>query len=780
MLEQNPELTPEIKALIEKAQSGDADAHCKLGVIYEQGKGVAQSDKKAVEYFQLAAEQGDARAQCNLGVMYRQGKGVAQSDEKAVEYYRLAAEQGNANAQCSLGIMYEFGQGVAQSDEKAVEYYRLAAEQGNARGQCYLGVMYRQGKGVAQSDEKAVEYFQLAAEQGDARAQCNLGVMYEYGQGVAQSDEKAVEYYRLAAEQGNANAQCNLGVMYGQGKGVAQSDKKAVEYFQLAAEQGDARAQCNLGVMYRQGKGVAQSDEKAVEYYRLAAEQGNANAQCSLGIMYEFGQGVAQSDEKAVEYYRLAAEQGNARGQCYLGVMYRQGKGVAQSDEKAVEYFQLAAEQGDARAQCNLGVMYEYGQGVAQSDEKAVEYYRLAAEQGNANAQCNLGVMYGQGKGVAQSDEKAVEYFQLAAEQENARAIFILAYCYFRGKGITQSFTEAKALCEQVFKDPLLSFEAYELHDRAERFEQSKSISALREEILSHLEVRKNGTMTHYTAFDVGQAILLEKSPFRLGHINAVNDPNEGKLLWQELGYAPEEGNPVFIGCFLPDSDSLNMWRFYSKNHLNDDACGCAITFNTERFFGYRLMKDQGYHAEQNEQRKPSFANTGQSPQESAAFYRVVYLKDNFKILGQGAKKLQDDFKNLKKEVDKFVGKKPTPEKLQTLAWLLGPLPYLLKDANYKDEQEHRVIVTHLDYGAKEIKSEDPDFANGKAPRLYLELHRDDHLTPIEYVTLGPKAPNKEMMAPYWRHQLASKFESQLKRRKDKPLNINPSRCAYK
>nr|KJZ08625.1 hypothetical protein TW77_11640 [Pseudoalteromonas rubra] len=423
--------------------------------------------------------------------------------------------------------------------------------------------------------------------------------------------------------------------------------------------------------------------------------------------------------------------------------------------------------------------MYGNGRGVAQSNEKAVEYYQLAAEQRHVDAQCNLGFMYRQGKGVAQSDEKAVECYQLAAKQEDAGAQLILAHCYFVGLVVAQNFTEAKALCEQVFKDPQLSFAAYELHDRAERFEKSESISTLREKILSHLQVKKHRTMTHYTSFDVGQTILLEKSPFRLGHINAVNDPNEGKLLWQELGYEPEEGNPVFIGCFLPESDSLNMWRFYSKNHLNDDACGCAITFNTERFFDYRLLEEQGNHTEQ-EERMPSFTNTGQSPQESAAFYRVVYLKDNFKILGEGAKELQTYFKDLKKEVDKFVGKKPTPEKLQTLAWLLGPLPYLLKDAHYKDEQEHRVIVTHLDYGAKEIQSSAPDFATGTAPRLYLELHRDDHLAPIEYVTLGPKAPNKEMMAPYWRHQLASKFESQLARRKDKQLNIHPSRCAYK
>lgn len=543
---------------------------------------------------------------------------------------------------------------------------------------------------------------------------------------------------------------------------------------------GDAEALNELGDAYYFGERIEQDYNKAVEYYRFAAKQGNADGQCNLGYMYEHGKGVAQSDEKAVEYYQLAAELGNALGQCYLGIMYENGQGVAQSDKKAVEYYQLAAEQGLARGQCYLGLMYENGQGVAQSDKKAVEYYRLAAEKGDADAQCHLGYMYDFGKGVKKSYKAAIKYYRLAAAQKHTRSQLNLAYSYFDGEGVSQSYADTKELCKECFNDQELCLEAYGLHDKAERFEFSRSISQLREQILAELKVDKVRTMTHYTSYEVGQRILVEQSPFRLGHINAVNDPNEGKLLWQELGYKPEEGNPVFIGCFLPDSDSLNMWRFYSKNHLNDDACGCAITFNTERFFDYRLMKGQGNHAEKNEQRKPSFANTGHLPQESAAFYRVVYLRENFRVQGRGATILQSLFEALKRAVDKFVDKDSSPEKLQMLAWLLGPLPYLLKDASYKDEQEHRVIVTHLDYGAKEIKSEDPDFANGKAPRLYLELHRDEHLAPIEYVTLGPKAPNKEVMAPYWRHQLASKFESQLKRRKDKPLNINLSRCAYK
>ncbi|MCG7535494.1 tetratricopeptide repeat protein [Pseudoalteromonas sp. OOF1S-7] len=537
------------------------------------------------------------------------------------------------------------------------------------------------------------------------------------------------------------------------------------------AQSGDAEAQYELGDAYYFGDDTEQNYEQAAYWFKQAAKQDHAEAQFSLGFMYQDGQGLEQSDEKAIDWYNQAAERGNANAQCNLGFIFEHGRGLEQSDEQAVKYYQQAAEQGDARGQCNLGVMYQYGQGVEQSDQQAVKYYRLAAKQKDARGQSNLGAMYELGKGVRKNIAKAVEYYELAAAQKDTRALLNLAYCYFDGKGVDQSYSETKALCEKIFKDPLVSFEAYELHDRAERFELSESIGELREQILDILKIGDETPMTHYTSYEVGQAILLEKSPFRLGHINAVNDPNEGKLLWHALGFEPIEGNPVFIGCFLPKSDSLNMWRFYSKNHLNDDACGCAITFNTRDFFDYRLLAEKGSFSEQSEAKK-AFANTGQSPQESAAFYRVLYVKGQFEFEEEDEEKIGSLFANLKEVITAFVGKNPTSEKLQDLAWLLGPLPYLLKDANYKDEQEHRVIVTHLEYGAKEIQSSDPDFATGTAPRLYLELHRDNHLAPIEYVTLGPKAPNKEMMAPYWRHQLASKFTAK--------LDIRPSRCAYK
>lgn len=108
---------------------------------------------------------------------------------------------------------------------------------------------------------------------------------------------------------------------------------------------------------------------------------------------------------------------------------------------------------------------------------------------------------------------------------------------------------------------------------------------------------------------------------------------------------------------------------------------------------------------------------------------------------------------------------------------LLWPLPHLLKDDDYETEKEHRVIVSHLEYGAIEIIPQKPDLTKSIAPRLYIELHRDKHLSPVKHVTLGPKAPNQEMMIPYWHNELASKFPEQIKSKTD--FYIRSSKCAY-
>ena len=67
-----------------------------------------------------SADQGLAAARCSLGVMYENGRGVAKDEARAVELYQAAADQGLAAAQCYLGVMYENGRGVAKDEARAV------------------------------------------------------------------------------------------------------------------------------------------------------------------------------------------------------------------------------------------------------------------------------------------------------------------------------------------------------------------------------------------------------------------------------------------------------------------------------------------------------------------------------------------------------------------------------------------------------------------------------------------------------------------------------------
>lgn len=74
-----------------------------------------------------AAEQGDADAQHQLGVMYENGEGVAKDDSNAVEWHIRAAAQGHSDAQRNLAFRYETGKGVPQDYVAAYTLLLLAS-----------------------------------------------------------------------------------------------------------------------------------------------------------------------------------------------------------------------------------------------------------------------------------------------------------------------------------------------------------------------------------------------------------------------------------------------------------------------------------------------------------------------------------------------------------------------------------------------------------------------------------------------------------------------------
>ncbi len=74
---------------------------------------------------------GEPRAQYDLGVLYDKGQGLPQSDQEARRWYSLAADQGKPRAQYSLGRMYLNGQGVPADPVVAYYLISLSADQGD-------------------------------------------------------------------------------------------------------------------------------------------------------------------------------------------------------------------------------------------------------------------------------------------------------------------------------------------------------------------------------------------------------------------------------------------------------------------------------------------------------------------------------------------------------------------------------------------------------------------------------------------------------------------------
>ena len=138
-------------------------------------RGKAAQDRKdyaeAARWYRKAADQGNADAQSDIGVLYQNGWGVARDYAEAMRWYRKAADQGTAFAQNKIGFQYQMGQGVAQDYSEAIRWYRKAADQGDAVAQNNIGCLYTNGQGVPKDYGEAMSWLRKAADQGNIFAQ---------------------------------------------------------------------------------------------------------------------------------------------------------------------------------------------------------------------------------------------------------------------------------------------------------------------------------------------------------------------------------------------------------------------------------------------------------------------------------------------------------------------------------------------------------------------------------------------------------------------------------
>ncbi|XKF16725.1 sel1 repeat family protein [Halomonas sp. BLK-85] len=89
--------------------------------VYKMG----QYDRAFEQYLDLA-EDGNVQGMLNVANMYSTGKGIEQSDGKALNWYQKAAEAGNRLAMQQVANAYRQGNGVKKDMKRAEDWERRA------------------------------------------------------------------------------------------------------------------------------------------------------------------------------------------------------------------------------------------------------------------------------------------------------------------------------------------------------------------------------------------------------------------------------------------------------------------------------------------------------------------------------------------------------------------------------------------------------------------------------------------------------------------------------
>jgi TPR repeat protein len=152
------------------AASGDREGDDALGWFYDQGKFVAEDNRKAVQHYRKAAEAGIRHAQWRLGVMLDEGEGVEADPAEAFSWLSKAGAQDYPKAMVSLGVMHAMGRGTTVDYGKSRDWYLKAARAGEPHGFFGIGVLHAKGQGVPEDQVEALAWLMAAAALGDEQA----------------------------------------------------------------------------------------------------------------------------------------------------------------------------------------------------------------------------------------------------------------------------------------------------------------------------------------------------------------------------------------------------------------------------------------------------------------------------------------------------------------------------------------------------------------------------------------------------------------------------------
>ena len=305
-----------VRTLEQQAMAQEPRAQSLLGTAYFHGWAVAKDQRKAFEYWSLAANAQDVTALCSIASLYFEGILVDKDPQKAFSLYQHAQTLAEHNfcVQMGLAMCYLFGEGTAQNMDQAKKLLCTVAPQihlpipvSQADFYRVLGMYYSSDVVPVQNGMRTLQFLQHAAQAHSVEAMCHLGECYLHGFGGLQQDEKQAFYwYQQGANLQHAASMCQVGVFYLMGMATPVDYEKALYWNQQATALNDSTAMNNLAEMYLRGWGVEKDLKKAVSLYQQAADLQEPEACYQLGRLYLQGEGVVRNMDEARHWLNKA------------------------------------------------------------------------------------------------------------------------------------------------------------------------------------------------------------------------------------------------------------------------------------------------------------------------------------------------------------------------------------------------------------------------------------------------------------------------------------------
>jgi TPR repeat protein/Flp pilus assembly protein TadD len=442
----------EVAAQLEKAaEAGLPLAFYLLGVISEQGLGVARDQVAAAHLYRCAAEAGDRAGQARWGLALLRGLGVDADPCAGETWLRRAALAGDAEAAVVVGDLYAGSGNLPPNHAEAAQWFRRAAEAGHSGAARALGLLHLTGRGVAPDPEEAVQWFRIAAAAGDPTAQAELGNLVLKGFGGQDDRLCTCRWFAQAADAGDPVAAFNYGVCLARGIGVSPDDAQAAFWLRKAADR-VVSAQYWYGRLLIEGRGVARDVAGGRAWIARAAEGGLPDAQAALGEMMLNGSGGRRDPCGALALLEKAAAQGHVGAMFATALIYRDGHHVSADQMAAQRWFRAAAERGHAKAQIMLGRYLARSLAGEHDPERAHYWLEQALAQGQTEAAEELTAL---SRGIAPNGSLQQLPDQFAAHSESGeRAAFPLSSLACEERGLEKGQTDPEIAATESAMEP--------------------------------------------------------------------------------------------------------------------------------------------------------------------------------------------------------------------------------------------------------------------------------------------------------------------------------------